>query len=126
LNNFLNDRFALTGFQRSFLEIPRELPGVLVVFVTALLWFFLQPPAGSCCMLLGVAGTLLIGYASSTFAILTLCLFVYSLGQHLFMPAASAIGMELANEGKRANDWGSSMPSVISQPSLEVSLYLWL
>ncbi len=39
-NNFLNDKFALTGFQRSFLEFPRELPGFLVVFVSAALWFF--------------------------------------------------------------------------------------
>jgi hypothetical protein len=28
-NNFVNERFALTGFQRSLLELPRELPGVL-------------------------------------------------------------------------------------------------
>ncbi len=38
-NNFLDARFSLTGFQRSFLEFPRELPGFLVVFVSALLWF---------------------------------------------------------------------------------------
>jgi hypothetical protein len=38
-NNFLNDRFALSGFERSFLEFPRELPGFLVVFVSAALWF---------------------------------------------------------------------------------------
>jgi predicted MFS family arabinose efflux permease len=106
LNNFLNDRFALTGFQRSFLELPRELPGMLVVFVTALLWFFCSRRLGVVAMLLGVAGTFLIGYISSTFAILTLCLFVYSLGQHLFMPAASAIGMELAQEGKTGQRLG--------------------
>jgi predicted MFS family arabinose efflux permease len=106
LNNFLNDRFALNGFQRSFLEIPRELPGMLVVFVTALLWFFCSRRLGVVAMLLGVAGTLLVGYVSSTFAILTLCIFVYSLGQHLFMPAASAIGMELAQEGKTGQRLG--------------------
>ena len=31
-NNFLNDKFALSGFERSFIEFPRELPGFLVVF----------------------------------------------------------------------------------------------
>jgi hypothetical protein len=35
LNNFLNDTFALSGFQRSFLEFPRELPGVITLFVSA-------------------------------------------------------------------------------------------
>jgi len=106
LNNYLNDRFALTGFQRSFLEFPRELPGALVVFVSAMLWFLCSRRIGVVAMLLGVAGTLLIGFASSTFAVLVVCLFVYSLGQHLFMPAASAIGMELAQEGKTGRRLG--------------------
>ena len=106
LNNFLDDRFGLTGFQRSFLELPRELPGLLVVFITAILWFFCSRRLGVVAMLLGVAGTLLIGYISSTFAILVVCLFVYSLGQHLFMPAASTIGMELAREGKTGQRLG--------------------
>jgi predicted MFS family arabinose efflux permease len=100
LNNFLNDRFALSGFQRSFLEFPRELPGVLVIFVTALLGFLCSQRLGVVAMLLGVAGTLLLGFASTTYAVVVMCLFVYSMGQHLFMPAASTLGMEMAHEGK--------------------------
>ena len=100
LNNFLNDRFALSGFQRSFLEFPRELPGALVVFVTAVLWFLGTRRLGILAMLLGVAGTLLLGFASPTYAAVVMCLFVYSLGQHLFMPVSSTVGMELAHEGK--------------------------
>ena len=38
-NNFLNDTFHLTVAQRTILEIPRELPGFLVVFVSGLLMF---------------------------------------------------------------------------------------
>jgi predicted MFS family arabinose efflux permease len=99
-NNFINARFQLTAFQRSFLELPRELPGFLVVFVTAALWFLCSRRLGAFAVLLGVAGTLLIGFISSSYAIMTVCLFVYSMGQHLFMPLASSIGMELANEGQ--------------------------
>jgi hypothetical protein len=54
MNNFLNDRFALTGFQRSFLELPRELPGFLVVFITAMLWFLCSRRVGVLAMLLGL------------------------------------------------------------------------
>lgn len=100
LNNFLNDRFALTGFQRSFLEVPRELPGLLVVFITALLWFLCSRRLGTLAMILGLAGALLIGFGSTSYTVMVAWLFIYSLGQHLFMPAASAIGMELAEEGK--------------------------
>jgi MFS family permease len=106
LNNFLNERFALNGFQRSFLELPRELPGVLVVFVTALLWFLCSRRLGVAAMLLGVAGTLLLGFVSTTYAVVVICLFVYSMGQHLFIPAASTIGMELASAGKTGQRLG--------------------
>ena len=98
-NNFLNERFSLTGFQRSFLEVPRELPGFLVVFVSAGLAFLCSRRLGAYSMLLGVAGALLIGFASSSYAIMTLWLFTYSMGQHLFMPVSSGIGMDLAHEG---------------------------
>ena len=81
-NNFLNERFALTGFQRSFLEFPRELPGVLVVFVTAGLSFLCSRRLGVVAMLLGLAGTLLVGFASPTYGIMLMPLFIYSLGQH--------------------------------------------
>jgi predicted MFS family arabinose efflux permease len=106
MNNYLNDNFALNGFQRSFLELPREVPGFLVVFVTALLWFLCSRRLGVVAMILGVAGALLLGFFSTTYATLVVCLFVYSLGSHLFMPAAAAIGMELAEEGKTGQRLG--------------------
>ena len=105
-NNFINGRFQLTGFQRSFLELPRELPGFLVVFVSALLWFLCSRRLGAFALLLGVAGILLIATISTTYAILTVCLFVYSLGQHLFLPLASSIGMELAHTGQTGRRLG--------------------
>lgn len=106
INNFLNDRFALTGFQRSFLELPRELPGVLIIFVSAMLWFLSSRRLGVVAMLLGVAGALLVGFASTSYAIMVLWLFLYTLGSHLFMPIASSIGMELAHEGKTGQRLG--------------------
>ncbi len=38
-NNFLSDTFRLNSFQRTFMEFPRELPGFLVIFVSAALYF---------------------------------------------------------------------------------------
>jgi predicted MFS family arabinose efflux permease len=105
-NNFLDFRFSLNGFQRSFLEFPREMPGFLVAFVSALLWFLCSRRLGAVAMLLGVAGTLLIGFASSTYTAMVLCLFVFSLGQHLFIPLSSSIGMDLAKEGKTGKRLG--------------------
>jgi predicted MFS family arabinose efflux permease len=105
-NNFVNDRFALTGFQRSLMELPRELPGFLVVFISALLWFLCSRRLGGFALLLGAVGILLIGYSSPTYAILLLNLFIYSVGQHLFIPLSSSIGMELAHEGQTGRRLG--------------------
>jgi len=99
-NNFLNDRFTLNGFERSFLEIPRETPGMLVIFASALLWFLCSRRLAVVAMLLGCAGTALIGFVSPTYAIMVIWLFIYSLGQHIFLPLSSAIAMELAAEGR--------------------------
>ena len=99
-NNFLNDRYAVTAFQRSFLEFPRELPGFLVVFVSAALWFLCSRRLGGISLLLGVAGAVLMGFAAPSYAVMVVWLFVYSMGQHLMMPVAATVGMDLANEGQ--------------------------
>ena len=99
-NNFLNDNFSLTGFQRSFLEFPRELPGFLVVFVSAALWFFCSRRLSVVAMIFGAVGAALMGFASSSYGVMIIWLFIYSMGNHLFMPLATTIGMELAREGQ--------------------------
>jgi predicted MFS family arabinose efflux permease len=99
-NNYLNEKFALSGFERSFLEFPRELPGFLVVFISAALWFLCSRRLAVVAMLFGAVGAFLIGFASSSYWVMIIWLFVYSVGNHLYMPIASTIGMELAREGQ--------------------------
>jgi predicted MFS family arabinose efflux permease len=99
-NNFLSQTFNPNGLDRSFLEFPREIPGFLCLFVSALFWFLDSRRLGAFSLALGAAGAILIGFVSSTFMIMAVWLFIYSMGQHVFMPIASTIGMELAEEGK--------------------------
>jgi len=105
-NNFLNERFMITPFQRSFLEFPRELPGFLVVFVSAGLAFLCSRRLGAVTMLLSTAGVLLMGFVSPSYAVMTVWLFIYSMGQHLFFPISSTIGMELARKGQTGRRLG--------------------
>jgi MFS family permease len=106
LNNFLNETYTLTGFQRSFLELPRELPGFLVVFVSALLWFLGSRKVGVVALILYAVGIILIGSTSTTYAVIVIFLFIQSVGLHLFMPVSTTIGMELAAEGKTGKRLG--------------------
>jgi len=74
LNNFLNDTFHLTGFQRSFLEFPREFPGVITLFVSAALWFLGSRRLGGVAMIFAAVGIFLIGFSSSSY--LTMVVFL--------------------------------------------------
>ncbi|MEW6515934.1 MAG: MFS transporter [candidate division FCPU426 bacterium] len=96
-NNFLNDTFRLTDLQRSLLEVPRELPGLLVVFVSAALGFLCNRRRAVFAMFAMAAGVGLLGWAAWTYPVMLVWLFITSVGQHLFLPLNSAIGMELAN-----------------------------
>jgi predicted MFS family arabinose efflux permease len=57
-------------------------------------------------VLLGVAGSLLIGFLSPSYGVMVVWLFIYSMGQHLFMPISATIGMELAEDGKTGQRLG--------------------
>jgi predicted MFS family arabinose efflux permease len=105
-NNYLSDHFHITDLQRSFLEVPRELPGLLVIFVSALLFFLCNRTLAALSQLLAGIGVFLIGCFSFNYSVMLVWLFVYSLGQHLFLPLTSDIGMELAKEGQTGRRLG--------------------
>jgi MFS family permease len=105
-NNFLRETYGLTGMARSVLELPRELPGFMVAFVSALMFFLSSRKLAAFSMFLQAAGLLLIAYLAPTFNTMLVWLFVMSLGQHLFMPLSSAIGMETARPGAEGRRLG--------------------
>ncbi len=98
-NNFLNDTFGISSLQRSILELPRELPGFLVVFVSAFLFFMCSRRLAVLALLLQGLGLILIGSFSPQLSFMLAWLFIFSLGQHIFLPLNFSIGMGLAREG---------------------------
>lgn len=105
-NNYLNETFHVSDFQRSILEVPRELPGLLVVFVSACLFFLCSRRLAVLAMAVAAVGLVLIGSAGFSFNYVLVWLFIYSLGQHIFLPLNSSIGMDLAREGKTGRRLG--------------------
>ena len=105
-NNFLNETFLISNLQRGLLEFPRELPGLLVVFVSAILFFLCSRRQAFLANILCAIGILFIGFYSPTFSIMLIWLFIFSVGQHLFLPLNQSIGMELATEGKTGKRLG--------------------
>lgn len=100
LNNFLNDTYKISSIQRTLLEFPRELPGFLVAFISAALFFLRSRRLAVLAGLLGSMGLLLMAFFPTTFSIFFIWIFFFSAGQHLLLPLTSSIGMELAHSGQ--------------------------
>ncbi len=95
-NNFLNDTYQLTATGRGIVEIPRELPGLLIVLVLALLAFLGDVKiamVGMVCYAVGMFG---LGLLAPNFETMILFMMIMSLGMHIIMPLAPSIGMALS------------------------------
>ena len=105
-NNFLTDIFHITTAQRSFLEFPREIPGFIVIFVSVLLSFMCNRRLAAFARLLAAVGVFMLAFASVNYHFMVLWLFVFSMGQHIFMPLSADIGMEFAKDGSHGKTLG--------------------
>jgi predicted MFS family arabinose efflux permease len=105
-NNFLDETFALSGLKRGMLELPRELPGFLVIFFSALFCFLCTRRLAVLSHILAAVGIFLIGHFSTGYGVMLIWLFILSMGQHIFLPLISGIGMEFAQEGKTGRRLG--------------------
>lgn len=105
-NNFLNDSFQMSNFKRSFLEVPRELPGLCVVFVSALFFFLCSRRLASLAMFFAAIGTLFLALSQPVYLTMIFWLFIMSMGQHIMLPLNSSIGMELAKSGQTGKRLG--------------------
>ncbi|MDI6742888.1 MAG: MFS transporter [Smithella sp.] len=106
LNNFLHETFAISDLQRGLLEIPREMPGLLVIFVSAMLFFSGSRRQAAMANMLCAFGILFIGFYSPGFSVMLIWLLIFSIGQHLFLPLNQSIGMELAVKGETGKRLG--------------------
>ncbi len=104
ISNFFKDAYQVTAYQRGFLEFPRELPGLISVFVIAALSFLSDIRISIISQILSIVGIVALGIYTPSFNIMIIYIFINSLGMHLFFPLQDSIGMELAekdNIGKR-------------------------
>jgi len=90
-NNYLNEVHGLGAEARGWLEFPRELPGFLIMFVSAgLLTFLRETRMAALAMLLTAAGAV---------APLVFFLVVWSVGDHVIFAVEGPVGLLLAKQG---------------------------
>ena len=99
-SNYFRDAFNANAFQRGLIEVPRETPGVIVVFVLSGLAFLGNIKLGILAQILSIIGLFAMGFLSPTFEVMLVYLFINSLGMHMFIPLYDSIGMSLAKKGE--------------------------
>ncbi|MDR0357426.1 MAG: MFS transporter [Clostridiales Family XIII bacterium] len=98
--NYFKDAYDVGAQQRGFIELPRELPGILSIFVIAAFSFLGDIKTAVIAQLLGALGLVVLGCFHPSFGVMLVFIFVYSLGQHMYIPLGDSIGLSLA---KREN-----------------------
>ena len=99
-SNYFRDAYDVDALARGWIELPRELPGVLVMFVVSGLAFLGDIRLAIISQALTIIGLMVMGMFSPPFAIMLVFLFINSLGMHMFMPLYASIGMSLAKDAK--------------------------
>jgi len=97
LANYFKDAYDVTAQQRGLIEIPRELPGIVSLFVITSLSFLRDIKTAVIAQVFGVVGLVVLGIFHPSFGVMLIFLFTFSLGQHMFMPLGDSIGLSLAS-----------------------------
>jgi len=95
-SNYFKEVYEATATQRGVIEFPRELPGIVSLFVIIGFSFLRDIRTAVIAQALGVTGLVVLGLIHPTFGVMIIFLFIFSLGQHMFMPLGDSIGLSLA------------------------------
>lgn len=105
-NNYFSDVYQITAFQRGLLETPRESGGFLCALLFLLFGALGDVTLGIGAQLLMVLGLLVMAFLSPSYGVMILFLFLYSLGDHLFMPINDSVSMSLAKNARGGTSMG--------------------
>ncbi|MBR2559419.1 MAG: MFS transporter [Firmicutes bacterium] len=99
LDNYLAEIVSMGEFDRGVTEFFRELPGLALIFVLALLYQFSAEKIyriGAVIMLAGMAMQTVI---PPTRLLATMAIFIYSLGEHIQLGMRNTLSLEYSKEG---------------------------
>ena len=107
ITNRLIEDLNFTANQRTQLEMPRELPGLFVVFLVGGLAFLGDVRTAAVANILGGLGLFAFGLIPSGYWPVVATLMIYNMGTHIYMPMAGVISMSFAkgdNIGRRLGE----------------------
>ena len=100
IDNYLAGVVSMTSFDKGVSEFFRELPGLLLVFILAVLYMFSAEKIyriGALIMLLGMTAQ---AFVPATRVMVILAIFVFSLGDHIQLGMRNTMSLQYAKEGR--------------------------
>ncbi len=100
IDNYLAEVVGMSGFDKGVSEFFRELPGLMLVFVLAALYTFSAEriyKIGAVFMLIGMAAQAIVPAGR---VLVILCIFVYSLGDHMQLGMRNTLSLRYSREGR--------------------------
>ena len=94
-SNYFKEVYSTTTFQRGAVELPRELPGLLLYLTISALSFLGDIRISIIAHFLCAAGIIVLGFITPVFSIMLIFLFINSMGMHIFLPLNDSIAMSL-------------------------------
>jgi predicted MFS family arabinose efflux permease len=106
ISNYFKDAYQATAFQRGIIELPRELPGILCILVISLFSFISDIRIAILAQVLSIVGIVYLGLFTPSYTIMTVFIFINSLGMHLFFVLQDSIGLALIKKGETGKRMG--------------------
>lgn len=105
VSNFFEDELGLEGPQFGYITAIREIPGFLLIFVTALLFRLSLPHLTALAMVLLAVGYGMFGFATSFWTVAPWVI-ISSMGYHTWLQTQTAMGMSMVGERKAGSVLG--------------------
>lgn len=105
-NNFLSDTFGMTANARGWLELPRELPGFMVIVTAGLLAALPLTRVGGVAAVVYLAGFVGLAAFGRQFGLMVGAMMLASTGQHLMQPVTVSVALALSSESARGRRIG--------------------
>ena len=106
LANYFREAYDIGAAQRGFIELPRELPGIVSLFVISALSFLRDIRIAIIAQIFGAIGMMVLGIWHPTYGVMLIFLFIYSLGLHMYIPLGDSISLSFTKMGNMGRTLG--------------------
>ncbi len=100
IDNYLAEMVGMSAFDKGVSEFFREMPGLLLIFVLAMVFELSAERIYQIGALIMVAGLVMQSLVPPTKVLVIMAIFIYSLGEHIQLGMRNTITLEYAKEGK--------------------------